>query len=47
GTSQKSKRYGFIYVDPDDEGHGTLKRLKKDSFWWYQKVIGNNGSDMS
>ena len=47
GTSQMSKRYGFIYVDQDDEGHGTLKRLKKDSFWWYQKVIGNNGSDMS
>jgi len=41
-----SKRYGFIYVDQDDEGKGTLKRLKKDSFWWYQKVIASNGADM-
>ena len=46
GTSQMSKRYGFIYVDQDDEGKGTLKRLKKDSFWWYQKVIASNGADM-
>jgi 6-phospho-beta-glucosidase len=42
-----SKRYGFIYVDQDDEGNGTLKRLKKDSFWWYKKVIASNGADMS
>lgn len=47
GTSQMSKRYGFIYVDQDDEGNGTLKRLKKDSFWWYQKVIASNGADLS
>jgi 6-phospho-beta-glucosidase len=47
GTSQMSKRYGFIYVDQDDEGKGTLKRLKKDSFWWYKKVIASNGADMS
>ena len=33
------KRYGFIYVDKDDEGNGTLKRSRKKSFSWYQKVI--------
>ncbi|MFL0249453.1 glycoside hydrolase family 1 protein [Clostridium neuense] len=42
-TSQMSKRYGFIYVDQDDDGNGTLKRLKKDSFFWYKKVISTNG----
>ncbi|MCX8955998.1 glycoside hydrolase family 1 protein [Erwinia psidii] len=38
-----SKRYGFIYVDRDDEGHGTLERKRKKSFWWYQKIIHSNG----
>ena len=38
------KRYGFIYVDINDDGSGTGKRIKKDSFYWYQKVIGSNGS---
>ena len=33
------KRYGFIYVDKDNEGKGTLKRIKKDSYDWYAKVI--------
>ena len=42
-TSQMSKRYGFIYVDQDDNGNGTLDRMKKDSFWWYKKVIESNG----
>jgi len=46
-TSQMSKRYGFIYVDEDDLGHGSLKRYKKDSFNWYQKVIQTNGADLS
>ena len=46
GTGQMSKRYGIIYVDRDDKGHGTLKRLKKDSFYWYQKVIKTNGADL-
>lgn len=45
-TSQMSKRYGFIYVDKDDEGHGTLKRMKKKSFDWYKKVIATNGEDL-
>lgn len=47
GTGQMSKRYGFIYVDRDDQGNGTLKRTKKDSFYWYQKVINSNGADLS
>lgn len=42
-TSQMSKRYGFIYVDADDEGKGTYQRYKKDSFYWYKKVIETNG----
>lgn len=43
GTGQMSKRYGFIYVDRDDEGKGTLARYKKDSFAWYREVIHSNG----
>lgn len=45
-TSEMSKRYGFIYVDQDDEGKGTLKRYKKKSFDWYKKVIASNGEDL-
>ena len=40
-----SKRYGFIYVDLDDEGKGTYARSRKKSFYWYQKVIRTNGRD--
>lgn len=43
GTSQMSKRYGFIYVDADDEGQGTYNRSRKDSFYWYQNIIATNG----
>ncbi|MDN6731029.1 MAG: glycoside hydrolase family 1 protein [Atopostipes suicloacalis] len=46
GTSQMSKRYGFIYVDQDDEGNGTLERIPKDSFYWYKKVIETNGQSL-
>lgn len=46
-TGQISKRYGFIYVDLDDEGNGTLARYRKKSFFWYQKVIGSNGTDLA
>lgn len=42
-TGQMSKRYGFIYVDLDDEGHGTGARIPKDSYWWYKDVIASNG----
>ena len=41
-----SKRYGFIYVDLDDEGNGTLNRSKKKSFDWYKQVIATNGEDL-
>lgn len=46
GTSEMSKRYGFIYVDQDDKGNGTLDRIRKDSFHWYKKVIESNGEDL-
>ena len=47
GTGEMKKRYGFIYVDKDNQGNGTLKRIKKDSYYWYQKVIATNGEDLS
>ena len=46
GTGEMKKRYGFIYVDMDDTGHGTLKRSKKKSFDWYRRVIETNGEDL-
>lgn len=42
-TAELKKRYGFIYVDRNDDGTGTLKRYKKKSFEWYRKVIESNG----
>ena len=45
-SSEMSKRYGFIYVDIDDLGHGSRKRIRKDSFYWYQKVCQSNGEDL-
>ena len=42
-TGEMAKRYGFVYVDADDSGNGTFKRYKKDSFYWYKKVIETNG----
>jgi len=47
GSGQMSKRYGFIYVDRNDTGEGTLKRYRKQSFYWYKKVIASNGEDLS
>ena len=47
GTGEMRKRYGFIYVDKDDEGKGTLERKVKKSFQWYKKVIASNGYDTS
>lgn len=46
GTGEMKKRYGFIYVDKDNEGHGTLARSRKKSFYWYKKVIAANGDDL-
>ncbi|MBR4471403.1 MAG: glycoside hydrolase family 1 protein [Erysipelotrichaceae bacterium] len=43
---EMSKRYGLIYVDKNNDGSGTLKRYKKDSFYWYQKVIASNGEEL-
>ena len=45
-TGEMKKRYGFVYVDLDNEGHGTRDRYRKDSFYWYQKVIATNGEDL-
>ena len=45
-TGEMSKRYGFIYVDRDDAGQGTLARSRKKSFAWYKKVIATNGADL-
>ena len=44
GTGEMEKRYGFIYVDLNDDGTGTGKR--KDSFYWYKKVIESNGREL-
>ena len=46
GTGEMKKRYGFIYVDRDNAGKGTLARLRKKSFYWYQRVIASNGADL-
>lgn len=43
-SQQMSKRYGFVYVDLDDEGRGSGKRYLKDSYFWYKNVISSNGA---
>lgn len=45
-TAEMSKRYGYIYVDRDDNGQGTLERKRKKSFYWYQEVIVTNGKSL-
>ncbi|MFP7335635.1 6-phospho-beta-glucosidase [Shouchella clausii] len=45
-TGEMKKRYGFIYVDKDNEGKGTLQRKPKKSFYWYKKVIKTNGENL-
>lgn len=45
-TGEMKKRYGFVYVDRDNQGNGSLKRIRKDSFYWYQKVISSQGLDL-
>ena len=40
------KRYGFVYVDRDNGGEGSLARTPKDSFYWYQRVIASQGRDV-
>lgn len=45
-TAELRKRYGFIYVDRNDDGSGTMKRYKKKSFYWYKHVIETNGQEL-
>ncbi|WP_304751833.1 6-phospho-beta-glucosidase [Dubosiella newyorkensis] len=45
-TGEMKKRYGFIYVDKDNDGNGTLDRMKKKSFDWYKHVIETNGEEL-
>ena len=45
-TGEMKKRYGMIYVDKQNDGTGTLARSRKDSFYWYKKVIASNGEDL-
>ncbi|EOH98256.1 hypothetical protein UAW_01437 [Enterococcus haemoperoxidus ATCC BAA-382] len=45
-TGEMRKRYGFIYVDRDNQGNGSLKRIKKDSFEWYKHLIQTNGTEI-
>ena len=45
-TSEMSKRYGYIYVDQDNYGNGSMKRMKKDSFEWYKNIISTNGASL-
>jgi len=47
GTGEMKKRYGFIYVDKDNFGNGTLERKKKSSFYWYKDLLQSNGNDLS
>ena len=46
GTGEMKKRYGFVYVDMDDKGNGTLNRYRKDSFYWMKKVTETNGASL-
>lgn len=45
-TGEMKKRYGFIYVDCDNEGRGSFHRYRKDSFYWFKKVIASNGEEI-
>lgn len=45
-SAELKKRYGFIYVDRNDDGSGTLERYKKKSFYWYKDVISSNGEKL-
>jgi 6-phospho-beta-glucosidase len=46
-TGEMKKRYGLIYVDKNDDGSGSLRRGKKDSFYWYRRCIGTNGEELN
>lgn len=46
GTGEMEKRYGFIYVDKQNDGTGSLKRIRKESFYYYKRIIESNGEDL-
>ena len=46
GTGEMAKRYGMIYINKFDDGTGDLSRERKDSFYWYKRVIATNGEDL-
>ncbi|WP_138494934.1 glycoside hydrolase family 1 protein [Paenibacillus pinistramenti] len=46
-TGEMKKRYGYIYVDRDNDGSGSLRRVRKKSFHWYKQVIATNGASLS
>lgn len=46
GTGEMKKRYGFVYVDLNDQGEGTFQRKKKKSFYWYQNLIKTNANEI-
>ena len=45
-TGEMAKRYGFIFVERYDDGTGDFSRRRKESFYWYKKVIETNGEDL-
>ena len=45
-TGEMAKRYGLVFVDKYDDGTGDLSRIRKDSFFWYKRVIESNGEDL-
>ena len=45
-SGEMRKRYGYIYVDRNDDGSGSMNRYRKDSFYWYKKVIASDGEDL-
>lgn len=45
-TAELKKRYGYIYVDRNDDGSGTMERYRKKSFYWYKDVIASNGENL-
>ena len=42
-SGEMKKRYGFVYVDKQDDGSGSMQRIRKKSFYWYKSVIESNG----
>ncbi len=46
GTGEMRKRYGFVYVDKHDDGTGDLHRSRKDSFFYYKRLIASNGTEL-